>query len=151
MVWVRILGALGLALAAGGAHASSFVVPGAPSSTPSVVKLGAPEPVKVAGSSSTPSIVALGEPVPDVTYEKVAAIPSQPKPKHDFMQSPMIIRGGIVGDAFAKPAPSAAPAATTAAAPGAATKSDKKMTATNSPPEPATPQPTPIPEIDQAK
>ncbi|RUV53938.1 hypothetical protein EOA88_37110, partial [Mesorhizobium sp. M5C.F.Ca.IN.020.14.1.1] len=107
MVWVRILGALGLTLAAGGAHASSFVVLGAPSSTPSVVKLGAPEPVKVAGSSSTPSIVALGEAVPDVTYEKVAAIPSQPKPKHDFMQSPMIIRGGIVGDAFAKPAPSA--------------------------------------------
>ncbi|MGX9571701.1 hypothetical protein [Mesorhizobium sp. f-mel] len=151
MVWVRILGALGLTLAAGGAHASSFVVLGAPSSTPSVVKLGAPEPVKVAGSSSTPSIVALGEPVPDVTYEKVAAIPSQPKPKHDFMQSPMIIRGGIVGDAFAKPAPSAAPAATTAAAPGAATKSDKKITATNSPPEPATPQPTLIPEIEQAR
>ncbi|RUV09323.1 hypothetical protein, partial [Mesorhizobium sp. M5C.F.Ca.IN.020.32.2.1] len=148
MVWVRILGALGLTLAAGGAHASSFVVLGAPSSTPSVVKLGAPEPVKVAGSSSTPSIVALGEAVPDVTYEKVAAIPSQPKPKHDFMQSPMIIRGGIVGDAFAKPAPSAAPAATTAAAPGAATRSDKKITATNSPPEPATPQPTPIPEIE---
>ncbi|PAP95884.1 hypothetical protein [Mesorhizobium wenxiniae] len=151
MVWVRILGALGLTLAAGGAHASSFVVLGAPSSTPSVVKLGAPEPVKVAGSSSTLSIVALGEPVPDVTYEKVAAIPSQPKPKHDFMQSPMIIRGGIVGDAFAKPAPSAAPAATTAAAPGAATRSDKKITATNSPPEPATPQPTPIPEIEQAR
>ncbi|RWF61480.1 MAG: hypothetical protein EOS26_33055, partial [Mesorhizobium sp.] len=105
MVWVRILGALGLTLAAGGAHASSFVVLGGPSSTPSVVKLGAPEPVKVAGSSSTPSIVALGEAVPDVTYEKVAAIPSQPKPKHDLMQSPMIIRGGIVGDAFAKPAP----------------------------------------------
>ncbi|MGX9180074.1 hypothetical protein [Mesorhizobium sp. BHbdii] len=151
MVWVRILGALGLTLAAGGAHASSFVVLGAPSSTPSVVKLGAPEPVKVAGISSTPSIVALGEPVPDVTYEKVAAIPSQPKPKHDFMQSPMIIRGGIVGDAFAKPAPSAVPAATTAAAPGAATRSDKKITATNSPPEPATPQPTPIPEIEQAR
>ncbi|RWL16187.1 MULTISPECIES: hypothetical protein [Mesorhizobium] len=151
MVWVRILGALGLTLAAGGAHASSFVVLGAPSSTPSVVKLGAPEPVKVAGSSSAPSIVALGDPVPDVTYEKVAAIPSQPKPKHDFMQSPMIIRGGIVGDAFAKPAPSAAPAATTAAAPGAATRSDKKITATNSPPEPATPQPTPIPEIEQAR
>ncbi|MER8438425.1 hypothetical protein NKH36_29235 [Mesorhizobium sp. M1312] len=147
MVWVRILGALGLTLAAGGAKASSFVVLSAPSSTPSVIRLGAPEPVKVAESSSTPSIVALGEPVPDVTYEKVAAIPSQPKPKHDFMQSPMIIRGGIVGDAFAKPAPSAAPAA----APGAATRSDKKITATNSPPEPATPQPAPIPEIDQAR
>ncbi|SJM29569.1 conserved hypothetical protein [Mesorhizobium delmotii] len=150
MVWVRILAALGLTLAAGGAQASSFVVLGAPSSMPSVVRLGAPEAVKMAGSSSTPSIVALGEPVPDVTYEKVAAIPSQPK--HDFMQSPMIIRGGIVGDAFAKPAPSVAPAATTAvAAPGAATRSDKKISATNSPPEPATPQPTPIPEIDQAR
>ncbi|CAH2395046.1 hypothetical protein [Mesorhizobium ventifaucium] len=148
MVWVRILGALGLTLAAGTAQASSFVVPGAPSSTPSVVRLGAPEPVKVAWSSSTPSIVALGEPVPDVTYEKVSAIPTQTKPKHDVMQSPMIIRGGIVGDAFTKPAPSAASAA---AAPGAATKSDKKITATNSPPEPATPQPTPIPEIDQAR
>ncbi|RWK57947.1 hypothetical protein [Mesorhizobium sp.] len=158
MVWVRILGALGLTLAAGAAQASSFVVPGAPSSTPSVIRLGAPEPVKMAGSSSTPSIVALGEPVPDVTYEKVSAIPQpepaipQPEPKHDFMQSPMIIRGGIVGDAFAEPAPSPAPAAATAAAaPGAATKSDKKITATNSPPEPATPQPTPIPEIDQAR
>lgn len=148
MVWVRILGALGLTLAAGGAQASSFVVLGAASSTPSVVRLGAPEPVKVTESSSTPSIVALGEPVPDVAYEKVAAIPSQPK--HDFMQSPMIIRGGIVGDAFATPAPSAAPAATTAAAaPGAGTISDKKITTTNS--EPATPQPTPIPEIDQAR
>ncbi|RWQ61044.1 hypothetical protein [Mesorhizobium sp.] len=152
MVWVRILGALGLTLAAGTAQASSFIVLGAPSSTPSVVSLGAPEPAKVAGNSSTPSIVALGEPVPDVTYEKVSAIPSQPKPKHDFTQSPMIIRGGIVGDAFATPAPSAAPATTTAAAaPEAATKSDKKITATNSPPEPATPQPTPIPEIDQAR
>ncbi|RWM81756.1 MAG: hypothetical protein EOR81_06860 [Mesorhizobium sp.] len=152
MVWVRILAALGLALAAGGAQASSFVVLGAPSSTPSVVRVGAPEAVKMAGSFSTPSIMALGEPVPDVTYEKVAAIPSQPKPKHDFLQSPMIIRGGIVGDAFAKPAPSVAPAATTAAAaPGAATRSDKKIGATNSPPEPATPQPTPIPEIDQTR
>ncbi|RWK42348.1 hypothetical protein [Mesorhizobium sp.] len=150
MVWVRILGALGLTLAAGTAQASSFVVPGAPSSTPSVIRLDAPEPVKGAGSSSTPSIVALGEPAPDVSNEKVAAIPSQPK--HDFMQSPMIIRGGIVGDAFGKPAPSPAPAATTAAAaPTATTKSDKKVTATSSSPEPATPQPTPIPEIDHAR
>jgi hypothetical protein len=150
MVWVRILGALGLTVAAGTAQASSFVVPGAPSSTPSVVRLGAPEPVKMAGSSSTPSIVALGEPLPDVAYEKVSAIPSQPK--HDFVQSPMIIRGGIVGDAFTKPAPDAAPAAATAAAaPRAAIKSDKKIIATNSPPEPASPQPTPIPEIDQAR
>lgn len=156
MVWVRILGALGLTLAAGGAQASSFVVLGASTSTPSVVTLSAPESAKAAEStkagSSTPSIVALGKPVPDVTYEKVAAIPSQPRPKHDFRQSPMIIRGGIVGDAFAKPAPLAAPTATTAAAaPGAGTRSDKKITAPNSSSEPATPQPAPIPDSDPAE
>jgi hypothetical protein len=139
MMSVRILGALGLALGAmtGGALASSFVVLGAP--------------------TSTPSIVALGEPVPnvayeDVTYEKVAAIPSQPEPKRDFMQSPMVIRGGIVGDVFATPTPRAAPAATTAAAaPVAGAKTDKKITATNSPLEPATPQPAPIPGVEPAE
>lgn len=154
MVWVRIVGALGLTLAAGGAQASSLVVLGASTSTPSVVTLSAPEPAKAAEStkagSSTPSIVALGKPVPDVTYEKVAAIPSQPRPKHDFRQSPMIIRGGIVGDAFATPAPSPAPAATTAAAaPAAGSRSDKETTATNR--EPETPQPAPIPDIDQTE
>ncbi|TIO31178.1 hypothetical protein [Mesorhizobium sp.] len=151
MVLVRILGALGLTLAAGGVQASSFVVLGASTSTPSIVTLSAPEPVKMAESTkadpSTPSIVAIGEPVPDVTYEKVAAIPSRPQPKHDFRQSPMIIRGGIVGDAFAKPAPPAAPAAITAAkAPAASAGSDKETT--NG--EPSTPQPTPIPDIDPA-
>ncbi|AZN98594.1 hypothetical protein EJ066_16240 [Mesorhizobium sp. M9A.F.Ca.ET.002.03.1.2] len=154
MVWVRILGALGLTLAAGGAQASSFVALGASTSTPSVVTLSAPEPEKAAESTkagpSTPSIVALGKPVPDVTYEKVAAIPSQAEPKHDFRQSPMIIRGGIVGDAFARPAPLAAPAAVTAAkAPAASTRSDKEATATNG--EPATSQPTPIPDSDLAE
>ncbi|CCV12339.1 hypothetical protein [Mesorhizobium sp. STM 4661] len=146
MVSVRILGALGFILTAGEAQASSIIVFGAPSSTPSVVKLGAPETVAMAESTkpglSTPSIVALGAAVPDVTYEKVAAIPNQPEHKRGFMPGPMIIRGGIVGGDFSVPTP-----ATAAAAPQAG--SDNKTEAANSPP--ATPQPTPIPETDKAK
>jgi hypothetical protein len=42
-------------------------------------------------------VIALGDPVPAVTDEKVAAIPSGHQP------APMIIRGGIVGGAFASP------------------------------------------------
>lgn len=119
MVSVRMLGALGFTLAAmtGGAQASSILVLGASTSTPSVVRLGSPEPVKIA-ASTTPSIVALGDPEPDVTYEKVAAIPGEHK--SGSMQPPMIIRGGVVGGAFASPA---APAkAATAAAPAAGDK-----------------------------
>ncbi|MCV3210655.1 hypothetical protein OHD62_29080 [Mesorhizobium sp. YC-39] len=145
MVSVRILGALGFILAAGEAQASSIIVLGAPSSTPSVVKLGAPETVTMAENQaghSTPSVVALGAAEPDVTYEKVAAIPNQPELKRGFMPGLMIIRGGIVGGDFSIPAP-----ATTAAAPQAG--SGNKTEAANSPP--ATPQPTPIPETDTAK
>ncbi|CCV03595.1 conserved exported hypothetical protein [Mesorhizobium metallidurans STM 2683] len=146
MVSLRILGALGFVLAAGEAQASSIIILGAPSSTPSVVKLGAPETVTMAESTkaapSMPSIVALGAAEPDVTYEKVAAIPNQPGHKRGFMPGPMIIRGGIVGGDFSIPAP-----VTAAAAPQAA--SGNKTEAANSPP--ATPQPTPIPETDQAR
>ncbi len=75
MVSVRIVGVFGVALAAmtGGAQASSFVVLGAPTSTPSIVVLGSPEPAKTAEDtkagydSSTPSIVVLGDPLPEVT------------------------------------------------------------------------------------
>lgn len=73
---MRVLGALGFTLAAmtGGAHASSIVFFGVSTSTPSVIKVGGSEPVRTA---STPSIVALGDAQPDVTYEKVAAIPEK--------------------------------------------------------------------------
>lgn len=147
MVSVRMLGALGFTLAAitGGAQASSILVLGASTSTPSVVRLGSPEPVKIA-ASTTPSIVALGDPEPDVTYEKVAAIPGEHK--SGSTQPPMIIRGGVVGGAFASPA---APAkAATAAAPAAGdkpaadTKPAGEATAANGKPQPGTqsqPQP----------
>ncbi|MFK0688364.1 hypothetical protein ACFX5Q_09195 [Mesorhizobium sp. IMUNJ 23033] len=156
----RMLAMLGIGLAAtaGGAHASSILVLGASTSTPSVVKLGAAEPMKIA---SAPSVVALGEAVPDVTNEKVAAIPEKP-----HIQSPMIIRGGIVGGAFATPA--AAPAKATAAAepaagdtkPAAGTKPapDGKPAATASngeqqpapQPEPTAAQPSPIAPVGKA-
>jgi hypothetical protein len=157
---VRILGALGVTLAAmtGGAQASSIVVLGVSTSTPSIVVLGASEP-------AGPSIVALGDPEPYVTDEKVAAIPDKPEHKHGFMRNPMVIRGGIAGDAFASPTPAAAPAkstATAAAAPAAGTEpaADTKPAGTaaasngtpqpETQPEPATQQPTQIPAVGKA-
>ena len=156
---MRVLGALGFTLAAMtcGAQASSIVFLGVSTSTPSVIKVGGAEPVKIA---SSPSIVALGDAQPDVTYEKVAAIPE--KPRHGN-QNPMIIRGGVVGGAFAAPAP-AKPAATATAAPtadkkpGAETAPAGTATASNGKPEsqPAAPQPAatpkqPIPGVEKVK
>jgi len=121
---VRILGALGIILAAitGGAQASSLVFPDEPSSLPSIIKLDDARKLDTADTAkanNARSIVALGEPLPDVTYEKVSAIPGEPEARHGFPQSPMIIRGGVVGSAFSAPTPSAAKA--TAAAPAKAT------------------------------
>nr|WP_189524563.1 MULTISPECIES: hypothetical protein [unclassified Mesorhizobium] len=116
---VRIWGTLVITLAAmvGEAQASSLVFPGAPASTPSVVVLKATD----GKASDVVSVVALGE--PDVTYEKVAAIPDKAEPRHAFPHSPMIIRGGVVGGAFSTPVQAKAPAAATApvTAPAAAT------------------------------
>jgi hypothetical protein len=152
-------GLLSLAAMTGSATASSFVTFGepAPASTPSIVMLGAPDPIQVAATEAapkpgvpldpsqqallemkpgswqpvpavqtaasvppraiSPSIVALGEPwpeaIPAVTYEKVAAIPTKTKTRPNF--APMVIRGGIVGDAFV---PSQAPVAETRQASG---------------------------------
>ncbi|RVD15045.1 hypothetical protein EN738_32165, partial [Mesorhizobium sp. M4B.F.Ca.ET.017.02.2.1] len=77
MVSMRILAALGVGLSAitGSAQASSIVALGASTATPSIIRLGAADPMKI---GSTPSVVALGEPAPDVTDEKVAAIPEKP-------------------------------------------------------------------------
>ncbi|MBZ9933477.1 hypothetical protein LB570_25645, partial [Mesorhizobium sp. BR1-1-5] len=89
---VRIWGALAITLASmgGGAQASSLVFPGAPASTPSILALKAAD----GKASDVVSVVVLGE--PDVTYEKVAAIPGKAEARHSFAQSPMIIRGGVV-------------------------------------------------------
>ncbi|MEZ2331917.1 hypothetical protein AB6802_19525 [Mesorhizobium sp. RCC_202] len=99
---MRLLGAFGIGLLAmtGVSQASSIVTLGVSTSTPSVIRVKAIEPVRLS-AASTPSVIALGDPVPAVTDEKVAAIPS------GHQQAPMIIRGGIVGGAFASPAATA--------------------------------------------
>lgn len=98
---MRLLGAVGIGLLAmnGAAHASSIILVGPSTSTPSVVRLTALDPAKLS-PTATPSMIALGDPVPAVTDEKVAAIPE----KFEHQQPPMIIRGGVVGGAFATPA-----------------------------------------------
>ena len=110
MVSVRILGAFvgGLLVMAGTAQASSIVAPDVPTSAHSFIWLPAIEPGELS-TASTPSIVALGDPAPAVTDETVAAIPEE----NGHAQATMIIRGGVVGGAFATPAaPAQAPAAT---------------------------------------
>jgi hypothetical protein len=117
---VRILVGIILAAATGGAQASSLVFPGAPSSTPSIVRVGPPsQPGTAEAAKDAPSVVALGAAEPDVTYEKVAAIPDKPEAGHGFQPGPMVIRGGVTGPDFPAPAPTAAPA--TGAAPAAGT------------------------------
>ncbi|WP_421913971.1 hypothetical protein [Mesorhizobium sp.] len=157
---IPIVGSVVLSLAAiaGTAQASSLILLGLPGSTPSVIRLAAPD--------AKPSVVALGEPRPDVTYEKVAALPDQPTASNGPMQAPMIIRGGVVGGAFDQPAASA-PAATAVAPTPAATKpmpasgtagamppngvaANKKVASSAGTPA-ATPQPTPIPGIGKLK
>lgn len=162
----------------GGAQASSIVFLGdtAPSSTPSIIALGAPAKVARAQPAAradpsldpmqqallqvrpgswraapvleasrpampTPSIIALGEPLPQVTNEKVAAIPQ--KSKHGPASSPMVIRGGISGSAFAPATP--APAAASSPARQTATSARRKPPEKPERREPAQPSPPAIP------
>ncbi|MBZ9702391.1 MULTISPECIES: hypothetical protein [unclassified Mesorhizobium] len=147
---VRIWGTLGVTLAAmaGGAQASSLVFPGAPSATPSIVALKAAD---AAQAGDTPSVTELGD--PDVTYEKVAAIPNAPEARHGFLQNPTIIRGGIVGSAFSTPtqakAPATAPATATASAAPAA--NGQKIPATSPAAAPATAAQQPVPGVGKLK
>ncbi|RWE75194.1 MAG: hypothetical protein EOS81_36145, partial [Mesorhizobium sp.] len=61
---MRLLGAFGIGLLAmnGAAQASSIVVVGPSTSTPSVVRLDAIDPAKLSALSA-PSMIALGDPV----------------------------------------------------------------------------------------
>ncbi|WP_137934038.1 hypothetical protein [Mesorhizobium comanense] len=121
------------------AEASSLVFPGAPASTPSILSL------KASDTSDVISVMALAE--PDVTYEKVSAIPGETKTQHGFVVSPMVIRGGVVGAPFSVPAQGKAPAAaaTPAPTPAKATASatpasgtpQKKSTTSSAAPLPA--------------
>jgi cell division septation protein DedD len=123
------------------AEASSLVFPGAPASTPSILSLKSNDTT----TSDVISVMALGE--PDVTYEKVSAIPGETETQHGFVVSPMVIRGGVVGSAFSVPAQGKAPAAaaTPAPTPAKATASatpasgtpQKKSTTSSAAPLPA--------------
>jgi hypothetical protein len=95
-----------LAMVSAGAEASSSLVfPGTPAATPSVLTI---KPTDAGTMRDVVSIETPGEPA--VTDEKVAAIPAKPETRRDPRQGPMIIRGGIVGPAFATPTPTSAPA-----------------------------------------
>jgi hypothetical protein len=163
-----------VALWAGEAEASSFVVLELEPTpiSPSIVELGEPVPPSVAtlpdvdtpaapevvydagapGSSDqiielSPSMIALGE--PDVAMEKVAAIGGENKrPRHDPL--PMVIRGGVVGDAFS-PAATGAPVPLTVepesserqASEAPSTEGSSKPAGRTQEPEPPEPAPAP--------
>jgi hypothetical protein len=147
IVSMRILLGITLAALSGGVQASSLVFPGAPVSTPSILILKAADPTK---ASDVQSVVAVGE--PDVTYEKVAAIPNAPEARHGFMPGPMIIRGGVVGGDFSAPTQGKAPSATTAAAPAKATASAAPTPdAQKKPTAPAPASTAPVPGVGKVK
>ncbi|KRB32724.1 MULTISPECIES: hypothetical protein [Mesorhizobium] len=144
---VRILLGITLAALSGGVQASSLVFPGAPAATPSILV------VKADGirASDVLSVVELGE--PEVTDEKVAAIPNAPEPRHGFIQGPMIIRGGVAGGDFSKPTLVKAPAttATPAPAPAQATASAVPASGTQKKPTARAAAPTPAPGANKVK
>lgn len=76
---------------------SSVSPPSLEAASPSIIALGKPADVPV------PSIVALGEPAAGIAYDKVSAIPKATDRRPTMM--PMVIRGGMVGEAFVQPAP----------------------------------------------
>jgi hypothetical protein len=95
----------------------SIVTFGASSASPSMAFAATREP------TSGSSIVILGEPEPGPADDKVSAIGDQGNSAaRGFAHIPMVIRGGIVGDAFVRaaatgPSPTSAPVATAAAPP----------------------------------
>lgn len=157
-MFVRVIGVL--IVTTGAAHASSFVAMGelAPASTPSIVTFGAtpariaearpsydllpeadrhsftPAPHGVEAIAGMPSIVAMGEPWPEVTNEQVAAIPRSRRRGPKFQ--PLVIRGGLVGDAFAlaKPDSTKAAAASTQEASASQGNDPEPSPASDAPP-----------------
>jgi hypothetical protein len=170
------------ATAATGASASSFVAIGAPASKGSFVYLGAPasipEPVAADAPSVdpplpplkypmqappalatapapmqvSPSIVAMGEPA--VEDFQVAAIAEKKPAAHRPDFAPMVIRGGISGEMFARESsPSAMPAPSSpheepqqaSAEPPKSSKPEPQRMPEPPPPEPARAPPPPPP------
>jgi hypothetical protein len=88
------------------ATASSILVlgPTPADQMPSIVTLGAPTGSKdIASAAAGSPTIARGEPAPDVADETVSAIEAS---KHRLADMPMVIRGGIAGDAFSPAAAS---------------------------------------------
>ena len=130
-----------------GAEASSIVTLPAMSDNagPSVVVFGAPTVAAsvVAPSSSgytvaSPSIVAFGAPPSNVDESEVAAIPVKEAKPNRTAPLPTVIRGGIAGEAFARPAPAAPPVEPEAAPESAAaTPPAPEQASESAAPEPA--------------
>jgi hypothetical protein len=88
----------------------------------------------------TPSVIAMGE--PDVAPEKVAAIESESrKPRHETM--PIVIRGGVVGDAFS-PAASGAPVTVSPSESGREASEEPSKPVNAKKPAQQAPEPQPI-------
>jgi hypothetical protein len=116
---------LALGSLSGAANAASVfaVAPAEQPENPSIVTFGASSAspstaLATTRETSGSSIVTLGEPVPGPADDKVSAIGDQGNSAaRGFAHIPMVIRGGIVGDAFVRaasagPSPTAAPVAT---------------------------------------
>jgi hypothetical protein len=156
---------LGL-LFSGPAGASSFVAPKPVQISPSIIYFGEPEPSDDASAQAepeqparpssvaalpagrpvpggsfivlSPSVIALGEPL--VETGQVASISREEKPRRNPHLPPMVIRGGIFGDPFAR------------AGQGASTPAPQQATSTPPPgTQPQAPQPGPdLPEPEPA-
>lgn len=101
----------------GGDNAGKVAVAGPPSTEPKPAATRAPLPDVSAYQVPiprvlSPSIIAFGDVQLPVSYEQLASIGPAPEKKSRRRpeQMPMVIRGGLIGDAFARPA-AAAPAA----------------------------------------
>ena len=118
----------------GAAQASSILVLGDSTADPSFVTLGAasgaPSIVAVgtAAQAENPSIIALGA-EPGVAYENVAAIGGDGAKSKPRQNDPlMVIRGGIVGDAFTHGSGMPAPSMPSNTAPSADTPAPQPQT-----------------------
>lgn len=111
----------------------SIIAPHASFSFPSVAFVMPTEPIAIS------SVITMGEPALE---ETVSASNGKSSVIHRF-DSPMVIRGGIIGDAFVRAAPAvAAPTATPADTAGApAPQPEPDATTTSSYGQPATEQP----------
>ena len=90
------------------------------------------------------SIIAFDSPIPNVAYEKVAAItPDKPVKRPLRLTTPMVMRGGIIGDAYASGSSGAAPVAVQAPGRSAAKPTGRPRVA-RKPGEPAPEEPVKI-------